>query len=285
MKRLSEPDVEGYRRDGFVALDRVLEPAFLVELQQVTATMEQQAAGAAGSGAVFDIGGGGELRRIKSPHLQHRAYARALLDDAVLDCVEDLIGTAIRFWAGKLNLKQPHGGQAVEWHQDWAFGPATNDDLLTVGITLDDASSENGCLLVLPGSHRGPLRDHWRNGQFVGAVADGALDAAPAVALELPAGSISLHHVRTLHASAPNTSSRSRRLLLYTYAAADAWPLTGIGDRASFDRQMLRGVAPAAPRLERVPVAPWPRWEDEELGADTSIFDFQDRFGVSTFAG
>jgi phytanoyl-CoA hydroxylase len=286
MKRLTSSQVASYRREGYVTVPDIIDEPMLEELREVTGLMAEKAAAVGHSDAVFDFGTGPgeiELRRIKSPERQDPAYARAQTAEAVLDCLEDILGGPIRFWAGKLNLKQPQGGQAVEWHQDWAFGPATNDSLLTVGLTLDDATVENGCLMVIPGSHRGPILDHWKDGRFMGAVSGPSLDLSHARSLEIRAGGISIHHTRTLHGSAPNRSTRQRRLLLYTYAAADAWPLSGVADIAAFNAQMLRGSPPAAPRLDRVPVAPWPQWDTEPLGRDTSIFDFQDRMGESQF--
>jgi phytanoyl-CoA hydroxylase len=286
MKRLSRSQVAFYRREGYITVSDIVDAAMLEELREVTSMMAEKAAAVGDSDAVFDFSTGPaepELRRIKSPERQDPAYARAQAAEAVLDCLEDLVGGPVRFWAGKLNLKQPHGGQAVEWHQDWAFGPATNDNLLTVGLALDDATVENGCLMVIPGSHHGPVLDHWKNGRFMGAVSASSLDLSTARSLEISAGGISIHHTRTLHGSAPNRSTTQRRLLLYTYAAADAWPLSGVTDMAAFNAQMLRGSPPTAPRLDRVPVAPWPQWDTEPLGRDTSIFDFQDRMSESPF--
>ena len=68
--------------------------------------------------------------------------------DRILDVVECLLGPNLRFHNNKLNMKNPSHGAAVEWHQDWAFYPHTNDDLLEVGIALDDMTEENdrvGC--------------------------------------------------------------------------------------------------------------------------------------------
>ena len=60
----------------------------------------------------------------------------------------------------KINIKAPEYGAAVEWHQDWAFYPHANDDLLAIGVALDDCEEENGPLMVIPGSHKGPIYDH-----------------------------------------------------------------------------------------------------------------------------
>jgi phytanoyl-CoA hydroxylase len=74
------------------------------------------------------------------------------------------------------------------------------------------------------------------------------------VALTGRAGSMSFHHVRALHGSASNTSDRSRHLLLYEVAAADAWPLLGVADLDEFDRALLSGRPTVEPRLTSVPV-------------------------------
>src|SRR5438445_3683766 len=92
--------------------------------------------------------------------------------------------------------------------------PHTNDDLLAVGVALDDGTLENGCLLMLPGSHRGPILDPRQDGVFVGAidVEREGVDVPGAVPVTVGAGDITLHHARMLHASAPNTSSFPPRL-------------------------------------------------------------------------
>jgi phytanoyl-CoA hydroxylase len=146
---------------------------------------------------------------------------------AIIDIVECLIGPNIRWQGSKLNMKSAGVGSPVGWHQDWALYPHTNDDLVAVGVPIDDMTTENGCLLVSPGSHSGPVLDHHDNGVFVGVVAPELNNRAACVPLEANAGSITLHHVRLLHGSAPNTSGNQRRLFLIEYNAADAWPLGG----------------------------------------------------------
>jgi hypothetical protein len=96
------------------------------------------------------------------------------------------------------------------------------------------------------------------------------------VAVELEAGDVSMHHTRTLHGSAPNRSERPRRLLLFTFAAADSWPLAGVADRRTFDDLIVRGISPRAPRLAEVPVAPLPRWDELE---GSSLFELQQGYG------
>jgi ectoine hydroxylase-related dioxygenase (phytanoyl-CoA dioxygenase family) len=155
-------------------------------------------------------------------------------------------------------MKSAQYGSPVEWHQDWAFYPHTNDDILAIGVLLDDTTEANGPLLCVPGTHLGPVYSHHGpDGHFCGSIDPGEIEELipRAVPLMGPAGSMSFHHVRTLHGSAQNVSERSRNLLLYEVAAADAWPLMGVKDLAEFDSRLLTGHGPTIePRVAPVPV-------------------------------
>ena len=197
------------------------------------------------------------VRRIKTPHLWHPAYAAMVRHPNILAVLKKLWGPSIRFDVSKLNLKAAGYGAPVEWHQDWAFYPHTNDDLAAVGIMIDDVDEANGPLMVIPGSHKGPIFDHHEGGVFCGAMdpARGEIDFSSAVKLMGPAGSITVHHVRAVHGSATNTSGRPRRLLLHQYRAADAWPLVALRqDFDDFRSKLLCGEDTLEPRMERVPV-------------------------------
>ncbi len=84
------------------------------------------------------------------------------------------------------------------------------------------------------------------------------MDTGKAVALTGPAGSISLHHVRTVHGSDLNHSTQDRALLLYEVTAADAWPIQGsmsrFGDLETYDSKLLCGEPTICPRLADVPI-------------------------------
>jgi len=86
--------------------------------------------------------------------------------------------------------------------------------------------------MAVPGSHKGPIDSHHYKEKFIGAV-DPLLsnyDISTAIPFLASAGSVSFHHVRSLHGSKKNNSNQSRRVLFVGYAAADAWPLTGFRD-------------------------------------------------------
>jgi phytanoyl-CoA hydroxylase len=163
--------------------------------------------------------------------------------------LRDLWGPNIRFDTSKLNMKSAGFGAAVEWHQDWAFYPHTNDDLAAVGVMMDDMALENGALMIVPGTHRGPVFDHHVEGRFCGPMdpSRGDVDFNEALPLTGRAGSITVHHVRVVHGSAPNTSSTERRLILLQYRAADAWPLLGFPDTLKVYEKLLVSGAGTVP--------------------------------------
>ena len=251
-----------YRRDGFVVVPDLLGPAALQELRAVIADLVAASATVTEHTAVYDLEPGHtpaapRVRRIKQPHKVHPAFDAVVRSAPVMAVLHELLGPDLRLHGSKLNMKAAHYGSPVEWHQDWAFYPHTNDDILAIGVMLDDTDLENGPLMVVPGSHKGPVwNHHGEDGRFCGLVdpADIEAEIASAATLTGRAGTMSFHHVRALHGSALNTSDRSRNLLLYEVAAVDAWPLLGVPDFDYFNRRVLTGRPSIEPRLTSVPV-------------------------------
>ena len=216
------------------------------------------------------------LRRLKEPERHHPAYDRVFREERVLDMVEQLVGHDIREFGGKLNMKSAGYGSPVEWHQDQAFGPTrSNDDILAAGLAIDDMTLENGCLLVVPGSNRSRIFNHYQDDVFAGAVTEPDFDPKEAVPVQLKAGDISIHHGRTLHASAPNqTPDRPRRFYLSQYCAADCWEEGATPERIqTYATQILRGQMPDEPRFSQVP--PVPRPANPRPGREGSIYESQ----------
>lgn len=289
---LTQEQVQFYKDNGYIAVSNLLSDADVRHLCEVTDGFLERSRRVTASDDVFDLEEGHtaehpRLRRIKRPIKQHAAYEAILHHPALLAVLQQLMGPAIRHYGLKLNLKPGGGGEPVEWHQDWAYYPHTNDDLCVLGIMLDDVTPENGPLLVVPGSHKGPVLDHHQDGMFVGAVTDPAADAMypKAVPLLGKVGDITIHHTRTLHGSPANMSPGYRRILFLTLRAADAWPLTEMPeDLDSFNDMMLVGETPACPRLAEVPVRlPLPRPVDW-LARRDSIFEKQRDLRNSPFA-
>ena len=263
---MADIDAQGlaqYRRDGFIVVEGLLDDLTRQRMKQVLGDLIESARGVSTHDDVFDLepthsAQQPRVRRIKKPHLVNPVFAEFMRAPRLLAVLSALLGpSGVRLHGSKLNLKSPEVGSPVEWHQDWAFYPHTNDDLLAVGVLLDDATEQNGPLMVLPGSHRGPTFDHHGpDGLFCGAMEperDG-LDFRRAKALIASAGACSFHHVRAVHGSAQNRSAHSRNLLLYEFSAADAFPLLGIPDWEEFNARLLLGEPTVVPRTVDCPI-------------------------------
>jgi ectoine hydroxylase-related dioxygenase (phytanoyl-CoA dioxygenase family) len=285
---LSREQIDAYEENGFLAVEDVLPMNLIRQARGVVDEFVEQSRGVTEHTDVFDLEPGHtpaspQVRRLKEPCAIHPVFDAISRCDAILEIVAGLIGPAIRYQGSKLNMKAAEFGSPVEWHQDFAFYPHTNDDLLAVGVALDDCTLENGCLLMIPGSHRWPILDHHQDGVFVGAVdaEREGIDVSRPAPVTVPAGGITLHHCRMLHASAPNTSAAPRRLLLLQLAAVDAWPVMGTPDLAKFDSWVLRGEPVRQYRVKEMDIRiPLPKHERQG-----SIYEIQSVFRPKLFAG
>ena len=225
----TDAHIDGYRRDGYAVNPTLLTPdevaGFLAEVEKATEgntlahhdkiRMEMEP---------DQPPEGTHARRLYEPCTYYPLFRALSESDKLLDCVEQLLGPDILFHYSKLNMKPPKIGSVVGWHQDLSYYPLTNRDSLAVLFYLDDADAENGCLQVLPGRHEGRLLDHSRDGYFQGKVTE-VVDSSEAVLIEGAAGSAIFMHGMTPHASTTNRSERSRRTLILSYRAADAFPI------------------------------------------------------------
>jgi len=259
---ISDKDVETYRRDGVLLVPEVLDSATLGRVRQVIAELVAGAANVSQHNDVYDLEPGHtpenpRVRRIKTPHKVHPIFDEIVRSKPVIDILTRLIGPGLRLHGSKLNMKSAQYGSPVEWHQDWAFYPHTNDDVLAIGVLLDDCDLANGPMLVTPATHNREVWDHHGDdGCFAGLIDPDVIkdEIERAVPCMGKAGTMSFHHVRALHGSAMNTSNRPRNLLLYEVAASDAWPLMGVKDFNEFNSRLLTGDIVLTPRLADVPV-------------------------------
>jgi len=277
---LTPDQIDSYRRNGYITVEQIFPAEQIANLCRVADQFVEKSRQVTEHTADFDLEPGHSaetprLRRLKHPETLAPAFDEVFRDERVIEMVAQLVGPAVRHFGGKLNMKSAGFGSAVEWHQDHAFCARTNDDVLAVGVPLDDMDQENGSLLVVPGSHLGPIHNHYQDDVFVGAVSDPEFAPEPVIPIELKAGDISIHHGRLLHASRPNSNpNRSRRLYLGQYCAADAWPLNNLPTGPdALNTDMLRGESPTKPRYTDVPPVPAPT--QVRPGRGGSIYESQ----------
>jgi ectoine hydroxylase-related dioxygenase (phytanoyl-CoA dioxygenase family) len=287
---LTQAQIDHYERTGYLILDKRIPDDVMNSVRGEIARLCAPARGMTASDDRLDLEdshtpASPRVRRVKLPHKQSKLFDQLMRSDWILAPVRDLIGPDLRLHTAKLNMKSAGYGAAVEWHQDWAFYPQTNDDVLAVGVLIDDMGAENGPLQVIPGTHRDPVYDHHHDGFFAGAVdmEKAGIDMARAVPLMGGAGSVTIHHARLLHGSALNTSASDRRILFYEMMAADAVPIAGSAGAAmtweELEARMLCGKQTNEPRLKEVPVRlPYP-----QPPTTGSIYEVQKAMGRRSF--
>ena len=199
---LTESELQRYQADGFVVPDYRLSDSTIDSIQA-------------------------NHRRLLDRYPQFSDYCPTLLsydtsfldyarDDGILDMVAQIIGPDIALWNSSFFAKPAKVGSRTPWHQDGEYWPIRPLATCSVWIAVDNSTIENGCLRVIPGSHKNrELKSHHVNS------ADGlslpleldedAFNVGDAVNIELERGQISLHDVFLMHASEPNQSDDPRR--------------------------------------------------------------------------
>jgi len=142
----------------------------------------------------------------------------------ILDVVESILGPDIMVWGSTFFVKEPHSESYVSWHQDLRYWGFDSDAQVSAWVALSPVTRENGCMRLVPGSHKGELVDH--NDTFDesnlltrGQEAAIPIDEQAVVHVELAPGQASFHHGRLLHASAPNRPDERRIGLAINYIA------------------------------------------------------------------
>lgn len=154
------------------------------------------------------------------PHFYHPELFRWLLDDAVLDLVEPLLGPDIALFSSHFICKPAGKSQRVPWHEDgWYWRSMLAPmEVVTVWLALDPSTPENGCMQVVSGSH---LRSHGGNSDYTPVADDGSsvfnselrpqlIDQGRVRDCVLAPNQASLHSAGTIHGSAPNTGTQRR---------------------------------------------------------------------------
>ncbi len=247
---LSQEQRECYFENGYLLLREFVSREWLDRLWEVSNTFIERSRKLEESDTMLALdpahsAENPRLRRLIDPTEHHSLYWDYVSQGPLVDVAEDLLGPAFKFHHSKLNFKWSSGGEAIKWHQDIQFYPHTNYGVAAFGLYMSDVDDEMGPMGVIPGSHKGEIHDQYdARDQWVGHIGDDALervDLNKVKWLTGPAGSVTVHNCRTVHGSLPNMSERARPLLLHTYTAADALPLTPRATQTNHEGRMIRG--------------------------------------------
>ena len=150
---------------------------------------------------------------LPSPNEYNNFILDLLLTKPFLDVAEQILGPDISLFAVYAICKPPFDGRHVKWHQDAAYWPIKPMETFTLWLAVDDSNSKNGCMQVLPSSHKSKkIITHSTNynDKSVLPQSISRLDINDAVDVEVPAGNYSVHDPFLLHGSKTNKTSKWR---------------------------------------------------------------------------
>ena len=176
---------------------------------------------------------GGMLHKVQGVCVVEPRLLELAREPAIVDRVAALAGPDLDVFGAKFFPKLA-GGTSTHWHQDNYYFGTTSDQVLSCGIYLQDADLDNGCLQVVPGSHRtGTIAEHQHTPSMHGSWTQ--VETSQAVALPMPAGSVALFSANLLHGTADNEGQRTRYSTAWHYVPADLdlerFPRGGYEDR------------------------------------------------------
>jgi non-haem Fe2+, alpha-ketoglutarate-dependent halogenase len=203
LRMLTPEQVAQYHEQGFIAPIRVMPADAAAEYRSRLERFE------ASTGGPLT----GDLRH--KSHLLFTWLAELVRHDQILDAVEDLYGPDLLCWSTSFFIKEKANPAFVSWHQDSTYWGLSRPDVVSAWVAFTVANSGNGAMQVIPGSHRTdqiPHRDTFDKHNLLtrGQEVAVEVDAGQAVTITLQPGEMSLHHVRLVHGSPPNTSEDRR---------------------------------------------------------------------------
>lgn len=230
---LSEEQVEQFRADGFLAIERITTDEEVEWLKGVYDELFETRAGEE-SGMYFDLGGrrGNDGREVlpqilapekRRPELTDTIYARNArrLGAQLLRVAEADLEPATL--VGHMIFKPAGYGRETPWHQDEAYWePDLVYRSVSAWMPLDPASIESGCMQFIPGSHLEAVRRHHHidDDPLVHGLVTDDVDPSAAVACPIPPGGATFHHCRVLHYAGPNTTDVPRRAYIQVQSAS-----------------------------------------------------------------
>ena len=142
----TDEQIEQYHNEGFIVVERLFDADDMARVDATIRKMTDDALAAGDYSKILElepqpVDGQRVPRRIFNPYDQHETFRELANDSRLLDRIESLIGGNFNLQHSKLNMKPAKVGSAVEWHQDMAYFPHTNDDLVTTLIASFAASS------------------------------------------------------------------------------------------------------------------------------------------------
>jgi ectoine hydroxylase-related dioxygenase (phytanoyl-CoA dioxygenase family) len=220
--------VEAYERDGYVIAPGVLDDDLVAAAGRHVDWLQARHPDRRGEDLGHDLVADDPF------------WLRLVADPRLLDLAARFVGDDLALFASHYISKPPVSGRPVLWHQDAGYWPLEPMEVVTLWLAVDASTPENGCLRVVPGSHRAgihAMRSRDDVASVFGNESAVVVDEADAVDIVLAPGDVEIHHPSLLHASGANTSPHRRCGLTIRYIPTS----TRITDPASSSAFHLRG--------------------------------------------
>jgi ectoine hydroxylase-related dioxygenase (phytanoyl-CoA dioxygenase family) len=227
MTYITSADVDFFEQKGYLVIENMLTPEevqYYRELyerflsNQIDASRYRSDLGAGAAGGPPPSG----KERITQIMLISRLHPEVLdkgLHRKTTLIARQLLGEDMDLDFDMLIDKAPHSATATPWHQDCAYWITMPDTrAVSCWVALDDAEMDNGCMWYVEGSHRLPVRRHWKVGE--GGALQCEASEQEGTPVEIKAGSCVLHHGATLHYSRGNTTGKRRRAFINNFRPA-----------------------------------------------------------------
>lgn len=227
MAQLSRDEIEHYQREGWVIPSFRLPAARMAMMRDALDELIRNNPGVRPEKLVSAHVEGDNGEGVRGS----RQFLALAQDPEIVELVSGVIGDDVILWGCHVFCKPPAEGYETPWHQDGHYWPIRPLATCTVWVALEPSTVANGCLRVIPRSHRDhvlhPHLHEDRNDLTLNQrMADGTFDEAAAVDLELQPGQMSLHDVYMIHGAQANTSAQRR-----TGVALRYMPSTSVFER------------------------------------------------------
>lgn len=222
---LSQNEVIRFGQDGYLRIEQISPPDEIAWFSELyTRILENPF----GKNLKFDGDGDSESSGTLTQVLRPEQDFPEILDTQYfrnarrLACTLMNVEEADLVNQGSMMIFKPAGsGRSTPWHQDEAYWDQPNVEANTVScwMPLEEATVDSGCMQFIPASHKLGIMQYHQPGPGRPLILDDAVDVSGAVACPLPPGGATFHHCRTLHYTAPNTSTRMRRAISAVFDA------------------------------------------------------------------
>jgi hypothetical protein len=150
-------------------------------------------------------------------HTESEVIAGLLRHSCYADICREFVGRDADLFTGLAAVKVAVNGTAFPWHQDTAYAVTDPLESVTTWTAIDRATRENGCLIVIPGSHKQGLRPHTFDDISIATAVFSEDEIRSAVALEMMPGQIAVFSSLLLHMTGPNSSRNDRRAIVFQF--------------------------------------------------------------------